>query len=271
MTDDVKELLGKAFGPEPPLRLDRDEVLRQGRKRLRRRRFFEAGGVVTAVVVAALGAATLTNLVGSENDPERLPPAASRTMQAPPGPDLPLPMSPAPTSAPVSTTVTTMYPPLLQGHAMELTLVLAKSDTLAQADVRPRPDVPDVPRFRVRGDEYVYEADVYRPDKQGFLEVTVGRATTSTASCALFPASYGACDIRSRGGLKVALASWRSGDGEERSLALTVLDDGSQVAALASNRTYADLETGVTPPPTGPVLDDEEMCDLVAKSGLHVG
>ena len=46
--DDVKDLLGRALAEEPPLRIDRDEVFRQGRRKLRSRRCFEAGSVVAA-------------------------------------------------------------------------------------------------------------------------------------------------------------------------------------------------------------------------------
>ena len=61
--EDVKELLGRALAGEPPLTLDRDEVFRDGRRRLRNRRLFSSGGVAAGVVAAAVGAVLLTGLI----------------------------------------------------------------------------------------------------------------------------------------------------------------------------------------------------------------
>ncbi|MGQ0840389.1 hypothetical protein [Actinokineospora sp.] len=74
MTDDVKDLLGRAFADEPPLRLDRDAVLADGRRRLRRRRTAAIGGVTAAVAAAVVGATALTG--GALGQPDELQPAA---------------------------------------------------------------------------------------------------------------------------------------------------------------------------------------------------
>ncbi|MGH3757853.1 hypothetical protein [Actinophytocola sp.] len=61
---DGKRLLGRALGDEPPLWMARDEVLRRGRRVVRRRRLAISGGVATGVVAVLVGAVALTSLAG---------------------------------------------------------------------------------------------------------------------------------------------------------------------------------------------------------------
>ncbi|HEV2783462.1 MAG TPA: hypothetical protein VGX25_29100 [Actinophytocola sp.] len=98
--EDVKRLLGRAFGPEPPLRLDRDEVFRRGQRRVRARRIAASGGVAASVIAVMVGAAALSGLGGAEPVvPAASPPPATVatstfTTGAPPSPSLPVSASP---------------------------------------------------------------------------------------------------------------------------------------------------------------------------------
>lgn len=281
MTDDVKNLLSRALGQEPPLRIDRDEVIQQGRKRLRRRRMFEAGSVVAAVVVVAVGAATLTNL--DNNTDQQMPPAASRTQSAPPGPALPLPTAQTTTttttklpgsspqsqpSSPVQLSVPTSFP-----GAGELTTSLYNSGVVTSKDVRPLPGGPDgVPGFRRDGDTFVYQADVYRsPADAGSLQITVDFTTDTRAACSSVPTAYGDCVIIGTGGPPVTVNEWRGKDGERRVLAVTVLPDGTRFAAIASNISASDRDTGKQPNDTPPVLSSDELSAMIVKVSFGVG
>ncbi|RLK60452.1 hypothetical protein [Actinokineospora cianjurensis] len=112
MTDEVRDLLGRAFGDEPPLGFDRDGVVASGRRRLRRRRAAATGGVAAAVAVAVFGAAVLSSGALGLSGPSVLPAAPSGP--APTASPEPLPTSPvllpgAPTETP-KTAVTTRSP-----------------------------------------------------------------------------------------------------------------------------------------------------------------
>jgi hypothetical protein len=278
MTDDVKNLLGRALGQEPPLRIDRDEVIQQGRKRLRRRRLFEAGSVVAAVLVVAVGAVTLTNL--ADSGPQRMPPAASRTQSAPPGPALPLPKP----SATVTTTTTpgvhtslpstelgTPIPPSVVGTG-ELTELLYNAGVVTQKEVRPVPGAPNgVPAFQQEATRFVYQADVLRTSDSGSLEVTIDLTPGATADCAAVPVAFGDCEIRGQPDFPVAVSQWRGADGERRAFAFTVMSDGLRIAAIASNISSYDRKVGRVPSDGPPVLSADQLSMLVVKVGVRVG
>ncbi|GLW92345.1 hypothetical protein [Actinokineospora globicatena] len=108
MTDDVRDLLGRALGDEPPLGIDREAVFADGRRRLRRRRVAATGGVAAAVAVAVFGAAMLSSGAIGLSQPEVLPAAPpSVTTTRVPAPVEPVPTTP--TKAP-SSTITTHRP-----------------------------------------------------------------------------------------------------------------------------------------------------------------
>jgi hypothetical protein len=278
MTDDVKDLLGRAFGQEPPLRIDRDEVIQQGRKRLRRRRMFEASGVVAAVVVVAIGAATLTNLTDSE--PERMPPAASRTQNAPPGPELPLP-TPLPSTTKLPSSVSPPNGSSTGGSAPrgpsvlgvgELTQLLYDAGVVTQKDVRPVQGTSDgVPAFRAEDTKFVYQADVQRTRDSGSLEVTIDFTPGADADCAAVPAAFGDCEITGQGDVPVAVSQWRGADGERRIFAFTVMSNGIRIAAIASNVSSYDRKVDNLPADEPPVLDADQLSILVVKVGIRVG
>jgi hypothetical protein len=262
--EDVKGLLGRAFGQEPPLGIDRDAVLAQGRKRLRRRRLAEAGGVIAAVVVVAVGATTLTNLAGS--DSTQLPPAASTTVYAPPGIDLPLApttettkrATQLPTSTPESATA------LSAETAHELTRQLYKGDLLSAGKVEPFGGKSGEPAFLVRGTMYIYEADVYRSGRQGSLQIIirVDPATPPPTSCA-----GGQCEDITIQDVTIKVGHYQGRDGEESYSGTTTGSDGISVSVSATNNTTVSRQEGKQP--TGPpVLSKTELCQLVAQVDL---
>jgi hypothetical protein len=272
MTDDVRELLGRAFGDEPPLRIDRDEVLEQGRKRLRRRRFFEAGSVVAAVVVAAVGAATLTNLGGAE--PERMPPAASSAQPAPnEGPSLPLPPATTPPSVdpPASTRSEEGGRPPDVDLSKELTAVLYSSGIVTADDVEVQSrESGAMPVFQQDGDQYVYEADLVRPEVRGALQVTVDYVSEQVADCGMIPRPYTGCEEWDKG-TSAYLARYEGSDGERRTYAIAVQPGGVRVSVTATNTTVqADGDGSALNPKLAPVLSDEELFILVTKVSFGV-
>jgi hypothetical protein len=268
MSDDIKELLGRAFGEEPPLRIDRDEVLEQGRKRLRKRRFFEAGSVVAAVVVAVVGAATLTNLAGSE--PERLPPAASYPRPTPQeGPELPLASSATPSvTRPQSTPQIGVAGREVAGA---LTKALYDSKIVVESEFEPLPGNSGTPGFQQYDTQYVFEADVVRADSQGYLYIVVDYAPGAVASCESVPEPFGDCKLAKAGAGPVTYADYAGPDGEYRVYVSVVLANGTQLAAIASNYTLRAREAGTQPNPKAqPVLSGDELAELLTKAGLGV-
>jgi hypothetical protein len=262
MTDDIKELLGKAFTQEPPLRIDRDEVLQEGRKRLRRRRVFEAGSVVAAVVVAAVGAAALTNL-GGGSEPNRLPPAASTTTVPAPSSQMPTPRTTAETST------TTFEPPSSSesARAQAMTNNLRKSGFLAPFGVQPMPGQRGEPTFVPRNGVYIYEADLYGPDGQGgFLQIRIDYAPGKAVDCTTIPTDFFDCEVKGA----VATARWKSDDGELQNYAGTVLDDGTRIEVLSSNMTMAERMTGQPQAGAAPLLDTAILRALVTTTGFSV-
>jgi hypothetical protein len=258
---DIKDLLGKAIGDdEPPLGIDRDEVFRAGRQRVRRRRTIAAGGVVAAVVVAAVGAATLTNFVSL--DPEPVPPAVGDSEHAPPGPDLPLTSTThRPPDGPDG-------PPLTAAHADELTSRLYGSFT--PATVIGSPGQTGRPGFRVEDDVYLYESDIADGKGEGVLQVTVGAATPGTEATCADVGEYDTCKEKLTDGEHIAQATWKGPDGERRNIAVAVLPDGTKVAAMASNFSRRHEDAGKRPAGDDPVLDLEKLSQLIVKSGFRV-
>lgn len=260
MSDDVKELLGKAFGEEPPLGIDRDEVLRKGRKRLRRRRFLEAGSVVALVVVVAVGASTLTNIAGSGQDEHhRLPPAASRSDHAPPGPDLPVP------STPVSTTFE--VPPDPESAEQQLTAVLYTTGLIDLRRVAQVPGKTGQPQFTLKDNLYTYEADYNRtPTRRGHVRVEVDLTPTVLVPCDDLTSNTDECETRVVNGTSVTVN--RYSDNNERSARATaVFADHVRVTAWATNLSYTDRELHRKPKSDTPILSEEELCLLVTKVG----
>jgi hypothetical protein len=250
---DIKDLLAEAIGEEPPIGIDRDEVFRAGRQRVRRRRVLAALSTVAAVVVAVVGATVLTDFV--EVTPDEVPPAAEAP-HAPPGPELPL----TPSTDADPSTLTTVE------HATQLTQALYDSGYLTAAMARPWPGRSGTPGFRAQDDEYLYEADITRADRQGSLQVTVGAAPAgSSASCDNLGERYDSCTLTAG----VVQATWKDPAGERRDLAMAVLPDGTEVAAVVTNFPRTEEELGKSPHGELPLTMDE-LTKLITKSGFRV-
>jgi hypothetical protein len=264
---EIKNLLGRALGDEPPLGIDRDEVLRHGRKRLRTRRMFEAGGVVTAVVVAAVGAALLTGVVGER---ETLPPAASTTVEqpAPPGPTLPL--TPPPTTGTTAQPPSSMpgYPPS-NDRASQLSDVLLTAGALKVGEMTSFPGKSLA--FVVADSNYVFEADLRIGQVEGSVLVSVSPALPADggAKCDSIPEPKSDCATQIVGGQPVSVATWRDKNtGEKRYLGHAVKADGSTVSVIATNLSERQRDSGKRPTTWTPVIDRDTVANLAALPGL---
>ncbi|MGX7823964.1 hypothetical protein ACTG9Q_02610 [Actinokineospora sp. 24-640] len=91
---ELKRLLDLAVGQEPPLRLDPEAVLGEGRRRLRARRAAAVGGAATAVAALVIGVAAVAG--STYGMPGQVGPAGSVTV------DGPGPRSGTETAAPVA-------------------------------------------------------------------------------------------------------------------------------------------------------------------------
>jgi hypothetical protein len=264
---DIKGLLGRALGDhEPPLRIDRDEVFRVGRKRLRRRRVFEAGGAVAAVVVAVVGASLLTGMVGDDPDDDRIPPAASSTQSAPPGPGLPLTESPTstatnggPPSAPVS-----LSPAFTSAHAAELTQALYTS-----AAIYNKTTVPSTPKFVVRGSSYRFDADIIGPTSEGALQITVEAQLDNDVPVNCGDMPRGNCAVTFDNQTGVAVSHWTEGK-VARIVARAILPDGSRITALSTNHSARQVNAGEPPINLAPPIYETDLVNMVLRSGLRV-
>lgn len=259
--DDVKALLGRALAGEPPLALDRDEVVRAGRRKLRNRKLFSAGGAIAGAVVAVVGAVVLTDLVTAEPAPEA-PPAASRTeRRAPPGPTLPLSTTAQdpPSSAPALPTA---------DHADVLTQHLL--DALPGDATTSRTDGAKV-RFAAARDTYEFEADVRTSSADGSLSVSIGATDPDAkASCDQIPDANGGCTVSSAGGMLVAVGTWRDpGTGEKRYIAYAVHPDGTSVTAISANLSEERRRYDKLPTDAAPVIDDKELMRIVTRPDLR--
>lgn len=250
---DIKDLLGRAFDDEePPLGIDRDEVVRAGRQKVRRRHRLAAGGVVAAVVVAVVGAAVLTDFV--EITPDKLPPAAEAP-PAPPGPALPL----TPTSTPAGA------PPFTTEHAGELTVALR--DFVGRGSAVEWPGESD-PRFHVEGPSYQYASDVVVTDGgEGALQVSVSYVAPGTAVTCVENSD---CVLREAKGNLVAQTVWTDkGNDERRALAAVILADGTKVTAMSTNLSQR-MRDDDKEPSGEPVLDIDVLTDLITQAGFSV-
>ena len=250
---DIKDLLGRAFDDEePPLGIDRDEVFRAGKQKVRRRHLFATGGVVAAVVVAAVSAALLTDFI--EVKPDELPPAAEAP-PAPPGPVLPL----TPTSTPAGA------PPFTTGRAGELTVKLR--DFVGRVSPVEWSGDAD-PRFRVEGPSYQYASDLAMSDgSEGVLQVSVSYVSPGTAVTCV---ENDDCVLSEVGGNRVAQTEWTDKDtGERRALVAVVLADGTKVTAMSTNLSRR-MQDDSKKPSGEPVLDIDALTDLITLARFSV-
>jgi hypothetical protein len=256
--EDVKELLGRALAGEPPLTLDRDEVFRAGRRRLRIRRLFSSGGVVTGVVAAAVGAVLITTPIAEEPPaPPVAPPAASGPENsAPIGPSLPL--DPSVTTPPSS------RPPMSEDHAVALTGALVDSGLLGKELTLTGP------KFYPGDVSYDLQTDVITPAEEGTLTISVAAAPSGAATdCAELKDNAG-CEVRTVRGTRVAVGTWKDyGTGEKRLLVYAIRADGTSVKASASNLSDRRRADGRPPVDKTPVVDEIALAKIATIPDLR--
>ena len=253
---DIKELLGRALDDEPPMRIDRGEVFRQGRKRLRRRRIFEAGSVVAGVVAIAVGAITLTGPKDHERGgmPAADQPQSAPTMQVPPE-----------TSAPPAVEVTPLA--TTDQHARDMTVALTEFLPEEMA-LEPMPNGLD-PVFQATDGVYRLAADVVGADGEGALHIAVAPAKADDQTdCVLLMEDYQDCQMIGTGSDLVAVATEQFGNGEQRYVAFVNRPDGTTVNAVITNLSERQRSAGDRPAITVPVLSQQEIAQLAQLPGL---
>jgi hypothetical protein len=162
--DDVTEALGSAFHTEPPLGIDRTEVMRKGRNRLRQRRFITAGSVAAGVTGIVLGASLLSGFGTAAGPAERIMPAGPSGCGAS---TRPIPYSGSLTAAttltalpPTGTTAPapgspTPAPPCHEEHAVKLTEVIVGANVVPPGfTTEAAPETPGPLEFFTRNEDY---------------------------------------------------------------------------------------------------------------------
>lgn len=247
---DVKRWLHGALTDEPPLRLDRDEVFREGRRKLRNRKLLQAGGTMTGVVAAAVGAVLLSGLV--TEDPA-LPPASSSTHEKPPVSSTTHPTDP-PSSAPTTTTEPpppSTYQPA-DARAVQLTEAVVQSGLLPQgATLAPLPGQTEDPMFLpIHEGVYRMEADLRGPKDLGWVSVLVETAGPNGglgATCEIPVTQFEHCKVRTEQGIPMTVAVQKLENGEVRNWVRAVRPDGTFVTAISSNLSEGDRAKGKYP------------------------
>lgn len=252
MTDDsdIKELLGRALEDEPPMRIDRGEVFRQGRKRLRRRRMLEAGSVVAGVMVIAVGAITLTG-------PRDGMPAADQPEPAPT-----LLVTPEPTAIPSAPP-----PSATDQQARDMTVALTEFLPEEMA-LEPMPGSDDA-GFRATDGVYQLAADVVGPKAEGSLHIAVAPAKTDDQTdCVVFVEDYQECKLVGTGTEPVAVATEQFDNGEQRYVVFVARSDGTTVNAVITNLSERQRAAGEWPSMEAPMLSQAAFAQLAMLSGL---
>ncbi len=234
LDEDVKRMLGRAFSAEPPLELDRAEILRAGRRKVRTRRIATSGGVAASVIAVVIGAAGLPNLVGDDRSGEDVAVGTSTSAptlteappttfeSAPAGPSLPL-------------TTVTLSPSDV--HAEALTATVAGSVVLSQYRLAPAADGSRIPlAFVSYHDGYRAAADLADENGAGSLEIEVNNAPVgATAVCE--PSSDQVrvdCGIDDRNGYPISLTTRTTKSGRIEYVAHGIRN-GTEVFVTATN------------------------------------
>lgn len=267
--DRIKSLLGRAFGPEPPLRLDRDEILRRGRRGVRLRLLAASGGVAAAVVAVVLGAAALSNLTGDDPGPGISPGQA--TSSRPPYPPTSSPVSAAPTpeSAPqgpqLPLSPTTTAP---SKHADVLTQVLADAKLIPV--VADGGDGSKALSFSYVGERYQVVTDLRQPQGAGHVRVQISRRDkfAPPVSCSELTGQSDPCAIEADHGTPVLVATERFGR-EIRYVVHVVRPDGSDILVTASN--VLTSASGATSVGGKPPVDIEVLKKIATLPRLTFG
>lgn len=248
--DHIRSLLGRALGEEPPLRLDRDEILRRGRRGVRIRRLAASGGVAATVVAVVLAAAALSNLPGGGSDVApadglstgpsyTTTPAPSSTSleSAPLGPQLPL---------------TTTTSATRGKRAVELTQVLAEAKVIpTEFELRSATGTTSPLAFAVDGEGYLAAANLADARGVGSLDITVVslRGGVLLVGCPPNDAAR-ACTVETVSGLRMALITEWSGQGGTEYRVQVARPDGTKIDVRTTNTAFTNrnVVTRAKPP-----------------------
>jgi hypothetical protein len=259
--DAVKHLLGKAFGPEPPLTLDREAIFRRGRRGVRIRRLAASGGVAAAVAAMVLGAAALSNLPG-DGPAQGLSPGQSTS-----APQLPYP--PLSTSSESAPRLPLTTPTSGEAHAGELTKLLATSGVVP-GGIAVFPAEPNSAplRFTFDGDTYRTAATLSDAKGQGVLIIELRRAGNG-ASAPRCPQVPDCAEIHQAGvAMAARTVTYSTGTVEYSVDALR--PDGTSVILIASNlASIRPDETRATRPL--PPVDLAQLREIAALPRLTFG
>jgi hypothetical protein len=250
--NDIKQALSTAFEAEPPVRIDRAQLIKNGRRRLLSRRIAAAGGTGLAVAAVVVS----TTVFAGVGQPAQLQPGT--------------PVSTAP-----RTTLLPPSPPSRPDVMRQLTKVLTDS-RIVPADVTLRAIPGSDEALQFRQDRKKYEASADLVDKQGnegTLYVLVADSTENEVkpTCA----APNTCVQREFGGRSVQLTTAPLGSqGEVLLMANTRLPDGTQVYAMTSNvSTKAEEQQGkAASPPTTPhhLVTLDQLGQIVGLDGLKL-
>ena len=265
--DGIKGLLGKAFGPEPPLTLDRAEIFRRGRRRVRVRRLAASGGVAAAVVAVVLGAAALNNLGGDGPSQDLSPGQSTSTEQSPAS----VATSPegAPTGPRLPLSTTLAAPP--DQRAVQFTQALADAALIpAAVQVQDQGDGNRPLAFVSLGETYLAGANLVEPRGGGNLQILVSRANLKTpVTCADPTAKVISCSIVTDQGFPMTVATRRSDNGVVDYVVHGVRSDGTDILVTAGNGVRT--RTGVTISGAQPPVEVEVLKRIAALPRLTFG
>lgn len=240
--DDVKRLLGAAFGPEPPLMLDRAELLRAGQRRVRRRRIAASGGVAASVVAVVVGVVALTGLGRGEVD--QAAPVSTTGSAIPTTTDAPTVSDGAPAGPQLPlTTKPGAIPPTSDEHAAALAGVLIKSGVVPPPGLRVLTLPSDSRPLSVEhyAGAYHVSVDVSDGKRQGNLSLEIGYATPDTA---LPGCQKGAsCELVAESGIPMLATTEKQDATLVVYYVWAVRPDGTQVQVSSSNAAKRAVRT----------------------------
>jgi hypothetical protein len=251
--NDIKQVLATAFEAEPPVRIDRTQLIKKGRRRLLGRWMATAGATVLAAAVV-VG----TTMIVGLGQPEELQPGS---------PGLTPPRPPT-TSSPSRS-------PLVPDASPQLTKALAESRILpAGLALRAIPGSGNALQFQRDRNRFEASADVVdNQGNEGTLFVMVADSTENNArpTCA----APNTCVQREFGGRSVQLTTAPLGsEGEVLLMAHTRLADGVQVYAMTSNVAVKAVEQHgkAASPPTTPthLLTLDQLGQIVGLAELKL-
>jgi hypothetical protein len=274
---DVKRWLDRALADEPPLHIDRTEILRQGRRKLRNRKLFQAGGAVAGVVAVVVGAVLVTGLVNNERS---LPPAASQPETSPVSTNTSASESVDRPAQPTRVPQSTDYPPTsvqapsaeVDRQAALLTAVLTRPGVLPSGNVLNPVVGARVPQFQViHPNVYGLEADLTTSDGMGWLWVLVEKGPGVGANCDVLPQPVKKCAVRKEFGMPMTIGTQEFRTGEVQRIVRSVRPDGCFVTVTSSNLTSERRQKGLPPwPSVEPALSEPQMIKIAALADMYL-